>query len=50
MRASPIDVSGLLEDKLFARVETTVLTPATLASAGSFDFIRERLGLKSRMN
>ncbi len=45
LRASPIDVSGLLQDKLFDRVETVVLTSATLASAGRFDFVRERLGL-----
>jgi ATP-dependent DNA helicase DinG len=45
LRASPIDVSGLLQDKLFEKVETAVLTSATLASAGSFNFIRERLGL-----
>ncbi|HJU56250.1 MAG TPA: ATP-dependent DNA helicase [Pyrinomonadaceae bacterium] len=45
LRASPIDVSSLLQDKLFDRVETVVLTSATLASAGSFNFIRERLGL-----
>jgi ATP-dependent DNA helicase DinG len=45
LRASPIDVSNLLQDKLFERVETVVLTSATLASAGSFGFIRERLGL-----
>jgi ATP-dependent DNA helicase DinG len=45
LRASPIDVSGLLQDKLFERVETAVLTSATLASAGSFNFIRERLGM-----
>jgi ATP-dependent DNA helicase DinG len=45
LRASPIDVSGLLQDKLFERVETVVLTSATLASAGNFNFIRERLGL-----
>ncbi|MFN2455130.1 MAG: ATP-dependent DNA helicase [Pyrinomonadaceae bacterium] len=45
LRASPIDVSGLLQDKLFERVETVVLTSATLASAGRFDFVRERLGL-----
>lgn len=45
LRASPIDVSGLLEDKLFAQVETVVLTSATLSSAGNFTFIRERLGL-----
>jgi ATP-dependent DNA helicase DinG len=45
LRASPIDVSGLLQDKLFERVETVVLTSATLASGGNFTFIRERLGL-----
>ena len=33
------------QDKLFERVETVVLTSATLASAGGFDFIRRRLGL-----
>jgi ATP-dependent DNA helicase DinG len=45
LRASPIDVSTLLQDKLFERVETIVLTSATLASAGGFGFIRRRLGL-----
>jgi ATP-dependent DNA helicase DinG len=45
LRASPIDVSTLLQDKLFERVETVVLTSATLSSAGGFDFIRRRLGL-----
>jgi ATP-dependent DNA helicase DinG len=40
LRASPIDVSTLLQDKLFERIETVVLTSATLASAGGFDFIR----------
>ncbi|HVF57487.1 MAG TPA: ATP-dependent DNA helicase [Pyrinomonadaceae bacterium] len=45
LRASPIDVSTLLQDKLFERVETVVLTSATLASAGSFNFVKERLGL-----
>ncbi|MFN2512038.1 MAG: ATP-dependent DNA helicase [Pyrinomonadaceae bacterium] len=45
LRASPIDVSDLLEDKLFGQVETVVLTSATLSSAGNFAFIRERLGL-----
>ncbi|HLA09388.1 MAG TPA: ATP-dependent DNA helicase [Pyrinomonadaceae bacterium] len=45
LRASPIDVSGILEDKLFSEIETVVLTSATLSSAGNFTFIRERLGL-----
>jgi ATP-dependent DNA helicase DinG len=45
LRASPINVSGLLQDRLFAKVPTVVLTSATLSSAGNFNFIRERLGL-----
>ncbi len=47
LRASPIDVSGMLQEKLFERVETVVLTSATLASAGNFGFIKERLGLEA---
>jgi ATP-dependent DNA helicase DinG len=47
LRASPIDVSGILEDKLFEKVDTVVLTSATLSSAGNFSFIRERLGLET---
>jgi ATP-dependent DNA helicase DinG len=45
LRASPIDVSGLLQDKLFEKIPTVVLTSATLSSGGNFRFIRERLGL-----
>lgn len=45
LRASPIDVSGLLQDKLFDKTETVVLTSATLSSNGKFDFIKDRLGL-----
>src|SRR5438094_6986686 len=45
LRASPIDVSGLLQDKLFEKVPTVILTSATLSIAGNFRFIRERLGL-----
>jgi ATP-dependent DNA helicase DinG len=45
LRASPVDVSELLRDKLFDKVETCILTSATLSSNGSFNFVRERLGL-----
>jgi ATP-dependent DNA helicase DinG len=45
LRASPVDVSEMLRGKLFEKVETCVLTSATLSSAGSFNFVRERLGL-----
>ena len=46
LRASPVDVSGLLQDRLFEKVPTVVLTSATLSSGGNFRFIRERLGLE----
>ncbi len=45
LRASPVDVSGLLREKLFERVDTCILTSATLSSSGRFDFICDRLGL-----
>ena len=43
--ASPIRVSSILADRLFSRVETAVLTSATLSTGGNFQFIRSRLGL-----
>ncbi|MFN6963858.1 MAG: ATP-dependent DNA helicase [Pyrinomonadaceae bacterium] len=46
LQASPVDVSNLLKDKLFNKVETCVLTSATLSTSGSFNFIRDRLGLE----
>ena len=45
LEASPIDVSSLLREKLFERVETVVLTSATLAVGGTFDFVKRRLGI-----
>src|SRR6202034_2129308 len=47
LQATPIDVSSLLDEKLFDRIDTVVLTSATLAVAGGFDFTKERLGLRS---
>ena len=45
LQASPVDVSALLQEKLFNKVETCILTSATLSTNGSFNFIRDRLGL-----
>lgn len=45
LRASPVDVSELLREKLFDKVESCILTSATMSSSGSFNFVRERLGL-----
>jgi len=46
LEASPIDVSGVLRELLFERVAPVVLTSATLAVGGSFDFFKRRLGLQ----
>ena len=44
--SAPVDVGPVLRDELFARVNTVILTSATLAvGRQSFDFIRQRLGL-----
>jgi ATP-dependent DNA helicase DinG len=47
LQASPVDVSMLLQERLFDKVETCVMTSATLSTNGSFNFIRDRLGLKA---
>jgi len=47
LQATPIDVSKIVAEKLFDRVDTVVLTSATLAVAGNFDYTRRRLGLES---
>ncbi|MCU0242620.1 MAG: ATP-dependent DNA helicase, partial [Vicinamibacteria bacterium] len=43
--ATPIDVSSLLRERLFAELEAVVLTSATLAVEGRFAYMRTRLGL-----
>ena len=45
VRASPVDVSRIVRDALFDRFRTVVLTSATLAVEGSFDYIKGRLGI-----
>jgi len=45
LQATPIDVSKLLEDKLFDTLDTVILTSATLAVGGTFEFASKRLGI-----
>ena len=45
LSAVPLDLAPILKDALFDRVETVVLTSATLAAGGEFTFLEERLGL-----
>lgn len=47
LQATPIDVSAILTEKLFENVPSVVLTSATLAVGGEFDFLKTRLGLNT---
>ena len=46
LQATPIDVAPILKTCLFDQLECAVLTSATLAVAGGFEYIRSRLGLE----
>jgi ATP-dependent DNA helicase DinG len=41
----PLDLAPILRELLFDRLDTVVLTSATLAAAGDFEFLESRLGL-----
>ena len=47
MEATPIDVAPILRERLFGSVDTVVLTSATLAVGGNFDFLKRRLGIEN---
>jgi ATP-dependent DNA helicase DinG len=46
LRATPIDVSARLKESLFDPMRAAVLTSATLAVDGGFDYLKSRLGLE----
>jgi ATP-dependent DNA helicase DinG len=46
LKASPIDVSSTIRDFLLDRMDSTVLTSATLTVDGSFDYVKSRLGVR----
>ncbi|HEY0810303.1 MAG TPA: helicase C-terminal domain-containing protein [Longimicrobiales bacterium] len=46
-RAAPVEIADSLRDALFDRVDTAVLTSATLATRDGFSFVRTRLGIAS---
>ena len=46
LEACPVDVSGLLREKLFERIPACVLTSATLTVAESFGYFRQRIGME----
>jgi ATP-dependent DNA helicase DinG len=47
LRATPIDVSARLKASLFDKMRASILTSATLAVDGGFDYLRQRLGIES---
>ena len=46
LQATPIDVAPILKSCLFDQLECAVLTSATLAVGGGFEYIRQRLGVE----
>ena len=46
VQATPIDVAPILKLSLFDKLDCAVLTSATLAVGGGFDYMRQRLGLE----
>src|SRR5436309_5180393 len=46
LQATPIDVAPILKTCLFDKLECAVLTSATLAVGGGFEYMRQRLGVE----
>jgi ATP-dependent DNA helicase DinG len=46
LQATPIDVGPILRECLWSKLECAVLTSATLAVGGNFDYMRQRLGME----
>jgi ATP-dependent DNA helicase DinG len=47
LKATPIDVSSMLRELLFDGVRAAVLTSATLAVDGGFEYLKARIGIDS---
>jgi ATP-dependent DNA helicase DinG len=45
LSAAPLNVGPILQQELFSKVPTVIMTSATLATAGRFDFFKSRVGL-----
>jgi ATP-dependent DNA helicase DinG len=45
LQATPIEVGQILRECLWSKLEASVLTSATLAVGGGFEYMRQRLGL-----
>ena len=47
LQATPIDVSHVLANRLIERMDSVILTSATLTVAGAFEYTQNRLGLQN---
>ncbi len=45
LQAVPLDLAVVLRESVFDRVDTVVVTSATLTAGESFDFLKDRIGL-----
>jgi DNA polymerase-3 subunit epsilon/ATP-dependent DNA helicase DinG len=46
LHAAPLHVNALLQEQLFGRLRTAVLTSATITTDGTFEYMADRLGLR----
>ena len=44
LHSAPLDVSGILAEKLFAEKDCVVLTSATLSTGGNFEYLKRSVG------
>ena len=45
LKQAPVNVATLLRERLFEKLETVILTSATLTTEKRFDYVKGRLGL-----
>ncbi len=45
LHSAPLDVSGILAEKLFDEKDCVVLTSATLSTGGNFEYLKRRVGV-----
>ena len=46
LQATPIDLAPILKMSVFDKLESAILTSATMAVGGNFDYMRRRLGME----
>ncbi|WP_026962490.1 helicase C-terminal domain-containing protein [Alicyclobacillus herbarius] len=47
LHRTPLSIASILEERLFSKKSSVVLTSATLSVEGRFNYIKDRLGLKT---